>query len=241
MRIFFGLLLCIPLVFAQEIKVLAASNLKLVLEKIRQEFREDYPNDEVKITYLSSGKAYAQIKSGLNVDLFFSADMLKPQRLADEGLTLFDPQVYALGKLVLCTTGDLNISTDRILTSSKVQHIAIANPRLAPYGLASMEFLQKIGLYDALKEKFVVGDNIGQALNYVKTQGAEIGLNALSLVIFDPAMHYRILDKNLYSPIKQGFVILKQTSQESLARAFARFVMSEKGQEIFKQFGYDRQ
>ena len=240
MRILFCLWILMSLVCAGELKILAAANLKMVLEEIKQEFLKDYLGEQIEITYLSSGKAYAQIKNGLEVDLFFSADTQKPQKLAQEGFALLDSQVYALGKLVLCTATHLNISTNSSLTSPKVKHIAIANPKLAPYGEAAEAFLKNINLYDKLKDKLVIGDSIGQALNFVKTENAELGLSALSLVIFDKTMTYRILDKNLYPPIEQAFIILKKSKNEKLARAFARFVMSETGRKIFERFGYDR-
>lgn len=225
--------------FAGEIKILAAANLKLVLEEVKTEFLKDYPNDSVQITYLASGKAYAQIKNGLEVDLFFSADTQKPDALFAEKFALFTPQIYALGKLVLCTTSDINISTIEALKSSKVKHISIANPKLAPYGKAAVEFLESSKLYDSVSSKIVMGDSIGQALSQVKSGGAEVGINALSLVIGDPNFSYKAIDPKYYNPIKQSFVILKQTKNENLARAFARFVMSATGRSLFEKYGYD--
>lgn len=230
--------LCLS-VLAEEIKVLAAANLKLVLEEVKAEFLKDYPNDSVQITYLASGKAYAQIKNGLEVDLFFSADTQKPDALFAEKFALFAPQIYALGKLVLCTTSDINISTIEILKSSRVKHVSIANPKLAPYGKAAVEFLESSKLYDSVSSKIVMGDSIGQSLSQVKSGGAEVGINALSLVIGDPNFTYKVIDSKYYNPIKQSFVILKQTKNENLTRAFARFVVSTTGRSLFEKYGYD--
>lgn len=226
---------------AGEIRILAAANLKNVLEEVKGEFLKNYPDENITITYLSSGKAYAQIKNGIEVDLFFSADSKKPQMLFNEGYALSEPKVYALGKLVLCTASEINISTPYTLKSSKkIKHIALANPSLAPYGEAGVEYLKNTRMYESIKDKLVFGDSIGQALNFVKSGNAEVGLNALSLVIADPKMRYLILDPAYYSPILQSFVVLKNTKNEPLSLAFARFVLGNDGQRIFLKYGYER-
>lgn len=240
-RLVLGFVLVVGWLSASELKISAAANLKMVLEEIKQEFLQDYPNEQISITYLSSGAAYAQIKNGLDIDIFFSADTQKPDALFKEGYGLYPPVIYALGKLVICTAGDINISTDKVLTSSQVKHIAIANPKLAPYGEASVEFLKKIKLYEKIQEKLVMGHSLGQSLSYVKSKTAEVGFSSLSLVKFDPSMSYRILDSKLYSPIKQSLIILKASKNQKLAEAFVRFALSAKGQEIFENFGYERQ
>lgn len=241
MRVFLcGVFLALGL-WGGELKILAAANLKNALEEVTKAFLLSYPNENIIITYLSSGKAYAQIKNGIEVDLFFSADSKKPQKLFEEGYALSEPRVYALGKLVLCSTSEVNISTPYVLKSSeKIKHIALANPSLAPYGEAGVEYLKNTKMYESIKDKLVFGDSIGQALNFVKSGNAEVGLNALSLVIADPKMSYLILDPAYYSPILQSFVILKNTKNEPLASAFARFVLGNDGQRIFLKYGYER-
>lgn len=239
-RLILGVVLAVCL-GASELKISAAANLKMVLEEVKKEFLQDYPNEQVVITYLASGAAYAQIKNGLEVDIFFSADTQKPNELFKEGFGLYPPEVYAFGKLVLCTAEDINISTNQILASPKIKHIAIANPKLAPYGEASVQFLENSGLYEKVEKKLVLGHSIGQSLSHVKSKAAEVGLSALSLVKFDPTMSYRILDSKLYSPIKQSLIILKASKNHALAEAFVRFALSVKGQDIFEKFGYERQ
>lgn len=241
MRILLCGLLFVVGLFGGELKILAAANLKQVLEEIKGEFLKNYPNESISITYLASGKAYAQIKSGMDVDLFFSADSKKPQKLFEEGFAMMEPSVYALGKLVLCTASGVNVSTPYVLKSSeKIKHIALANPKLAPYGEAAIEFLNKSGLYKNVEDRLVYGDSIGQALNFVKSGNAEVGLNALSLVIADPKMSYLVIDPALYSPIRQSFIVLKNTKNAQISRAFARFVLSSDAQELFVKYGYER-
>ncbi|WP_051420660.1 molybdate ABC transporter substrate-binding protein [Helicobacter pametensis] len=240
MRILLALWMLVVISWSSELKIIAAANLKFVLEVIKEEFLKDYPDASIQLTYLSSGKAYAQIKNGLDVDVFFSADLQKPQRLFQEGFGLFEPKIYALGKLVVCTAQEINISTDSVFLFSSVKHISIANPKLAPYGEAAEIFLKNKKIYEKVRDKLVIGDSIGQAFLHTKSGGAEIGINALSLVIADPKMSYRILDTSLYPKIEQALIILKKTKNEALARAFTRFVMSEKGQRIFERFGYGR-
>ena len=241
MRVVFCCLLFVLNLLAGELTILAASNLKNVLEVVKNEFLTIYPDEKITITYLASGKAYAQIKNSFEADLFFSADEDKPQRLFNEGYALLSPQVYAQGKLVLCTASGVNISTPYILkTNQQVIHIALANPKLAPYGKAGIEYLKNMGFYSSVEQKLVYGDSIGQALNFVKSGNAEVGLNALSLVIGDPSFSYLILDPKDYSPINQALIILKNTKNPALARAFARFVLSNDAQEIFESYGYKR-
>lgn len=241
MRIWVCFLAFVLNLFAGELNILAAANLKNALEAIKEEFLLIYPDEKINITYLASGKAYAQIKNSYQADLFFSADVQKPQKLYEEGFALLEPQIYAQGKLVLCTANGTNISTPHVLKSSKqIRHIALANPKLAPYGKAGIEFLKSMGFYPLLKDKLVYGDSIGQALNFVKSGNAEVGLNALSLVIGDSNFSYLILDPSYYSPIKQAFIILKKTQNPALSRAFARFIMSNDAQEIFVSYGYER-
>lgn len=239
-----GLFWCIVFTLnlaAGELKILAAANLKNVLEAVKEEFLNNYPDEKIDITYLASGKAYAQIQNSYDADLFFSADMQKPQKLFEEGFALLEPQIYAYGKLVLCTSGNINISVPEVLkTSDHIKHIAIANPKLAPYGQAGILYLKNMGLYSYVEEKLVYGDSIGQALNFVKSGNAEVGINALSLVIGDKNFSYLILDPLFYPPIQQGFIILKKTKNPKLARSFARFVLSNDAQEIFLAYGYER-
>ncbi|ANV97643.1 molybdate ABC transporter substrate-binding protein [Helicobacter enhydrae] len=240
MRVLFFCMALSVAIFGKELNILAAANLRLVLEEVKQEFLQDYPDVSINLSFLSSGKAYAQIINGAKADLFFSADEDKPQKLFQQGYVLGEPQVYAFGTLVLCTTKDLNLSTFKVLQSSSVKHIAIANPKLAPYGFAGVEFLKNIGAYADVAHKLVVGDSVGMALSYVKSGNADLGLSALSLVINDKSFTYRVLDDDLYPPIKQAFVVLEQTKNNDIASAFARFVLSSVGQGIFERYGYKR-
>lgn len=226
---------------ASELKISASANLRTALEEIKQEFLKEHPKDQVLISYLSSGAIYAQIKSGLETDIFFSADTQKPDALFREGFGLHPPMIYALGRLVIYATEDFDVSSDQILISPQVKHIAIASPKLAPYGEASVEFLKNIKLYQKIEKKLVMGHSLGQSLSQIKTKAAEVGFTALSLVKFDPMIRYRILDPKLYSPIKQSLIVLKSTLNQALAESFVHFVLSPKGQAIFEKFGYAHQ
>lgn len=103
-----------------------------------------------------------------------------------------------------------------------------------------MEFMKSLKVYEKVQDKLVVGQSISQSLSYVKTGAAELGLSALSLVKFDSSLKYRVIDSELYSPIKQSLIILKSTKNQALAEAFVAFIMSPQGKEIFERFGYDR-
>jgi len=223
---------------SKEILTIAtSSNMQIAMDEIRAKFVEE-SNIECEIVYSSSGKLFAQIKEGAPYDVFVSADMDYPKRLYEEGITSHSPVHYGSGILVLFGEGS---DAFDILTNSEVNHIAIANPKTAPYGRASKEFLQKLGVFDKLKSKLVYGENIQQTTQFIETGAAEIGITSKAF-IHVASMKNRTwieLDSSLYQPIKQGVVILTNRSDNiEKARQFQAFLLSETSREILKRFGY---
>ncbi|GAA9529346.1 molybdate ABC transporter substrate-binding protein [Helicobacter pylori] len=226
---------------AQDLKIAAAANLTRTLKALVKEFQKEHPKDAVKISFNSSGKLYAQIAQiaqNAPFDLFISADMIRPKKLYDEKITPFKEEVYAKGVLVLWSE-NLKIHSLEILKDPKIKYIAMANPKLAPYGKASMEVLDHLKLASSLKSKIIYGTSISQAHQFVATKNAQIGFGALSLMDKkDKNLSYFIIDKALYNPIEQALIITKNGANNPLAKVFKDFLFSPKARAIFKEYGY---
>lgn len=233
MRLFiFALLMCSC--FGAQIKVAAAANLSQALKAIKTAFLKQHPKDKVLISFGSSGQLFNQITQGAPYDLFISADKARPTKLVDGGYTSYPVQVYARGVLVLW-------SATRPVKSLEVlqddfNHLALANPDLAPYGRAGMEVLKKLHLDDALQLKIVEGNSVGQATGYVASHAADLGFSALSLM--DKKAHYFVIPQEYYSPIEQAMVLTKWGGGKKLAKEFESFILSTKGQALLKAHGY---
>ncbi len=223
---------------AQDLKIAAAANLTRALKALVKEFQKEHPKDAINISFNSSGKLYAQITQNAPFDLFISADMIRPKKLYDEKITPFKEEVYAKGVLVLWSE-NLKMDSLEILKDPKIKRIAMANPKLAPYGKASMEVLENLKLTSSLKSKIIYGASISQAHQFVATKNAQIGFGALSLMDKkDKNLSYFIIDKTLYSPIEQALIITKNGANNPLAKVFKDFLFSPKARAVFKEYGY---
>ncbi len=226
---------------AEDIIVLAAASLKYVLEDIKIEFLKDRPSDKIDINYIASGKAYNQIINGSPAHLFIAADNQYPKKLFDAKITNDKPINYAKGKLILFTMNkNIKIESISVLKNKSIKHIALPNPKLAPYGVAAMQAMKKYEIYNDVKEKIVFGESIGQATQYVKSNSAEIGFSSLSMVIKDKNANYLIVDKTLYNPILQAMILTRNGESSKLAKEFKNFILDKKAQDIFKSYGYDK-
>ena len=168
---------------AAEINVAVAANFTAPMKEISAIYEKESGN-KLLVSYGGSGAFYTQIKNGAPYQVFFSADQKPPQKLAQESLGLKDSvRTYAVGKLILWSAqADFVKDNKEFLLSKNIERIAVADPRLAPYGLAAYQTLTKWGILDAVKPKFVTGDNIGKTYQYVKTGNAQVGFVALSQV-----------------------------------------------------------
>ncbi len=156
---------------AQDLKIAVVANLTCVLKTLVKEFQKEHSKDAISISFNSSGKLYAQIIQNAPFDLFISADIARPKKIYDEKITPFKEEVYAKGVLVLWSE-NLKIDSLEILKDPKIKRIAMANPKLAPYGKASMEVLGHLKLTSSLKSKIVYGASISQAHQFVATKNA---------------------------------------------------------------------
>ena len=228
---------------AEDIKVLGAASLKYVLEEIKSDFLKDKPEDKIEISYISSGKAYAQIKNGAPVHLFVAADVGYPAKLCEEKLAPNKEEIYAKGKLVLWSNdANFKIQEFKDILNPKITHIAIPNPKVAPYGRASVEALSTTKMLTQVESKFVTGESIGAATTYVESKNAEVGFTALSMLgesgINTPTMSYVAIDESLYKPINQALIVPNYGKDSKLASDFKAYILSDKAKEKFLKFGY---
>jgi molybdate transport system substrate-binding protein len=232
---------------AQEITVAAAADLQSAMQEIAADFQSK-TGIAVHVTYGSSGNFFQQIENGAPFDLFFSANIDYPKKLESDGLTQAGSLYqYARGKLVAWAPNDSKINLNAGLTSlldPRIKKIAIANPRHAPYGQAAVAALQKEGLYDKLKEKLVLGENISQTASFVIAGSADVGMIALSLAL-SPAMkdkgHYVEIPANDYSPIEQAGVILSSSKNQQAANKLLSYMKSPDARRVLVSYGFDVQ
>jgi molybdate transport system substrate-binding protein len=227
-----------------KINVAAAANLDVVLKEIKDEFVKEYPWIEVNIILGSSGKLTSQIINGADFDVFMAADMSFPQQVESKGYALTKTAYYTGGKLILFSKDNLDLSKGlSVLLDGKVEHIAIANPKLAPYGKASMQTIENAKLKN-IDSKIVYSENINQAAEYTLV-AAEAGFIAKSLLVTPKMKEYNVkgkywidVDSILYEPINQGMVLLKNAEKNSAAKKFYDFIFSKNVRAIFKKYGY---
>ncbi len=220
----------------------AAADLTYCLPQLNAAFQKANPGASVKVSYGSSGNFFAEIRSGAPFDVFLSADMDYPRALSKERLCE-EPVNYAEGRLVLWTMdGALDLSRGlAVLRDPAVKHIALANPDHAPYGRAAKAALDHEQLWDELKPKFVFGENISQAAQFVQTGNADAGLVAMALVVAQPAAqagHFFEVPAADYPAIEQGAAVIDHGAPKPLARAYVAFLKSADAQKILEQFGF---
>jgi molybdenum ABC transporter molybdate-binding protein len=236
----FAILLCASVsALAETLNVAVASNFVAAMQRIEEAF-EGNSEHEVRLIRGSSGKHYAQIRNGAPFDIFLSADQLRPRRLVEEGIAKeSDLTTYAQGQLALWSRqNDVQLGREYLLNTSNYGVIAIANPRLAPYGQAATEVFSHLGLESQLSQRLVVGENIAQAFQFAFSGNADIGLIAYSQAI-SPNMRGMgsvwLVPSELHLPIKQDMVIL---SDSSAALEFAAFMKSDTVRDILLASGY---
>ena len=243
-KIIFTLLLSASTLFSATINIAVAANVSYAIDELKSEFLKTHPDIDLKVILGSSGKLMAQIKYGAPYGLFMSANMKYPEALYEAGLTLTKPVVYAKGTLSYFSVKDYELSKGiTLLKSQSIKRIAVANPKTAPYGEATLQALKNAKIYESIKAKFIYGESISTTLSYA-IKAADIGIVATSSLYsskmkqYAKAEHWRALDIKLYTPIKQGVVLLKSLKNSGEYRAFYDFLLSDKAKKIFKKYGY---
>lgn len=242
--VFALLLLALPMAGqAAEVLVAVASNFTAPMQAIAAEFARD-TGHQARLAFGSSGKFYAQITHGAPFQVFLSADDEKPARLDQEGLSVPGSRfTYAIGTLVLWSAkpGYVDAKGD-VLKRGQFHKLALANPKLAPYGVAAFEVLDGLGLKSTLEPRFVQGENIAQTWQFVGTGNAELGFVALSQVMRDGKVTTGsawIVPASLHTPIRQDAVILAGGKGSAAAAALVKYLKSEKAKAIIRSYGYD--
>jgi molybdate transport system substrate-binding protein len=229
---------------SQQLTVAAAADLTFVFKDIAARFQKE-TGIVVSPSFGSSGNFFAQIQNGAPYDLFFSADVRYPQQLEAAGLiepgTLY---TYARGKIVLWAPNGARFEVSRrfnVLLESNVHKIAIANPAHAPYGRAAVAALQHAGVYDKVRDKLVLGENISQTAQFVLSGSADIGIIALSLAMAPPMKgqgKYFEIPESDYPPIDQAVVILKSSHNKDAARRLIDFLRKPDTAELMRSYGF---
>jgi molybdate transport system substrate-binding protein len=235
---------CPVIAGAGEINIAAAADLTFAFKDVAAQF-EKQTGDQIRLTYGSSGNFFAQIQNGAPFDLFFSADIGYPQKLETAGLaesgTIYE---YASGKLVIWVPHASKLDLSRglaTLLDPSIRKIAIANPQHAPYGVAAVAAMRHDGIYDKVKNKLVLGENISQTAQFVESGNADVGLLALSLAVA-PAMkgsgRYIEIPPDDYPPIIQAAVILKSSRNKELADQFLKFLKEPATVALMERYGF---
>jgi len=233
--------LSLPLL-AEEVSVAVAANFTAPMKLITAKF-EATTGHRTVLSVGSSGKFYAQISNGAPFELFFSADQTIPLKLEQDGLADSASRfTYALGALTLWSADPRRIdNSPAILRQYDYNKLAVANPRLAPYGAAAMEVLTSLGLVDSVKDRIVWGENIAQTYQFAHSGNADLGFVALSQVWRNGEISVGsawIVPDNLYNPIRQDAVLLLKGENNPAATALLQFMKSEMARTIIKEFGY---
>ncbi|HKN02197.1 MAG TPA: molybdate ABC transporter substrate-binding protein [Candidatus Binataceae bacterium] len=229
---------------ATELKVAAASDLTFAFKDVAARFQKQTGNN-IKLTYGSSGNFFAQIQNGAPFDLFFSADVGYPEKLEAAGLaepgTIYQ---YASGKLVMWAPSASKLDLSRglaTLLNPGIRKIAIANPQHAPYGVAAVAAMRHAAVYDQIKSKLVLGENISQTAQFVQSGNADVGIVALSLALA-PAMknngRYVEIPAADYPPLIQAGVILKSSRNKELASRFLKFLKQPETVALMERYGF---
>jgi len=229
---------------ADEIKVAVASNFYPAMKEIvlQYELKQSQSSAKNNIVLISgsSGKHYAQIINGAPFDIFFSADKVRPTLLEKKGLSESGSRfTYALGRLVLWSSLDGFVEKDERLYNNDLRFLAIANPKIAPYGVAAREVLISINLWEDLQSKLVRGENIAQTFQFVNSGNAKLGFISYSQLRnpnYPLVGSFWEVPQSLYKPIEQQVVLLKKSS---LAKDFLLFIGSDESLNIISKYGYD--
>lgn len=227
---------------AEQITIAVASNFTAAMREIVARF-EQQTGHRVKVSYGSSGKLFAQVQHGAPFQAFFSADQAKPIALEKAGLVVPGSRfTYAFGGLVLWSSQPELVDEEaHVLKQGNFNKLALANPKLAPYGSAAIDVLKKMDLLEVTRGQWVQGENISQTYQFVASGNADLGFVALSQVTRQGAISegsYWVVPAELYHPIRQDAVLLNKGKNSAATQALLRFVQGGIAAGIIKHYGY---
>ena len=230
---------------AKTVRIAAAADLRFALDELTASFKRANPDLDLAVSYGSSGSFFAQLLNRAPFDVFLSADVDYPRQLAARGLTLPGSEfTYAFGHIVLWTSAGAPVDVTRSgmngLVDPRVRHVAIANPEYAPYGRAAVAAMRTDGVYEQVAAKLVFGENVSQALQFVQSGAADVGIIALSVALSPPVRHdgrFIEVPPESYPPIEQGGAILKW-ADAGPARQFRSFITGPDARAVLKRHGF---
>lgn len=229
--------------WADEVQVAVAANFTAPMQRIAVEFEKD-TGHKAQLSFGATGKFYAQIRNGAPFQVLLAADDETPAKLEKEAMTQSGGRfTYAIGKLALWSAKPGYVDDQgEVLRKGDFNKLALANPKLAPYGLAAMESITRLGVLSAVESKFVQGENIAQTYQFVSTGNAELGFVALSQVMKDGRIASGsawIVPASLHTPIRQDAVVLAKGQGNAAAGALMKYLKGDKARAIIKGYGYD--
>ena len=236
------LLLASPLALAEQAQIAVAANFMAPMQQMAPAF-EAATGHKLLLSSGSTGKFYAQIKHGAPFDVLLAADDETPIKLEQEGAAVAGSRFsYAIGKLVLWSASADGVDAKgEVLRLGKFQRLAIANPKLAPYGRAAQQSLQALGVWDGLQGKLVMGENIAQTQQFVASGNAQLGLLAQSQVWRDGKLGSGSVwpvPENLHAPIRQDAVLLQKGKHNPAAQALINYLRSDAAKAVLRSYGY---
>jgi molybdate transport system substrate-binding protein len=229
---------------AEELAVAAASALNFAMKEVTVKF-EAASGAKVNLSFGSSGNLYSQIRNDAPFDLYFSSDMGYPKKLEEAGLTAPGTLYrYAVGRLVFWVPKTSPIHIEKgadVLRNSGIGKVSIANPKHAPFGRLAVSAMHHFQIYEVVKDKLVMAENVLQAAKFVESGAADVGIIALSLALA-PTMktegRYWEVPSEAHPVLEQGAVILKQSKNQDLAKQFLEFLKGPEGLEIMRRYGF---
>lgn len=226
---------------AEQALVAVAANFLPPFRELAIEF-ETSTGHSLRVAAGSSGNFYSQIKNGAPFDVLLSADAERPKLLEQEGLAVKDSSfTYAIGRLVLWSLKPDLMKGEQTLNSEHFKHLAIANPKTAPYGVAAMQTMQKLGVWETLQPRIVTGENLGQTMGFIESGNAELGFVALSQTL-DPKLKLKgarwDVPSQFHDPIKQDVVLLIKGKDNPAAKALMEFIGGPQAKSIIERYGY---
>ncbi len=225
----------------QTITLAVSANVQYAIDEIVKEYLKDKKHVSIKKVISSSGKLTNQILKGAPYDIFLSADMKYPEILFKRGMAVSKPKVYAYGIVVLWSMKNINLKEKKLGVLLEANRIGVPNPKNAPYGKASIEILKNTKLYEKVKDRIIYGESVSQVNHYILKKLVDVGFTSKSTV-FSPVLKGKgdwiEIESRLYSPIKQGAVLLKHAVGNRYAYSFFKFLFSKKAKSIFKKYGY---
>jgi molybdate transport system substrate-binding protein len=228
---------------ADDVQVAVAANFAAPAKRIAAEF-EQATGHKAQLSFGATGKFYAQIRNGAPFEVLLSADDTTPARLEQEGAAVVGSRfTYAIGRLALWSARPGFVDAGgEVLKGGAFRHLALANPQLAPYGAAAVEVLMSLKLHDALRAKFVQGENIAQTHQFVASGSAELGFVALSQVFRDGRIAEGsgwLVPAERHAPIRQDAVLLEKGRGKAGAAAWLQFLKGDKARAVIAAYGYE--